>query len=218
MLPCTRPAPDNQSLIVGTDAFTTYYPGSHRIQNIRWKYLQRHRSATFTFTIASHCRDRDNTEPGVLTGKDILVQRECSFLRIAIGEGLAITRNWGIFRCFAYPDNPRTYPAQKAGLLRVPLTLVSRPQKHRRQHFTPYINSDLEREWANVPEPCKYSALLLFPLGYTSATVTHLVQHPAPPMFDSEVDAERAHQHKSQSRMQTINKDEQLCEDEVRTA
>lgn len=219
----TRPAPANQSLILGTDAFTTYHPASRRIQNIKWKYLQCHRGATFSFTITSHYRDQDGTEPGVLTNKDIFVQRECSFLRIAVGRELAATKDWGIFRCFSYPDDPATSPAEEAGLLRVPLTLVSRPQNPRNQHFIPYIDSTLEREWATIPNANMFSALLLFPLEYTSATITHLIQHPAPPMFDAEACTQRAREYVYHTRSQlgaspstpTVLEDDQLSNDEV---
>lgn len=192
-----RPAPLHQSLILGTDAFTTYHSASNRLQNLRWKFIQNRRPAAFALTITSHCRDRDDTEPGVLTGKDILVQRECSFFRIAVGDPLTVTQNWGIFRCFSYPDSDYATPLPEAGLLRVPLTLVSRTPDIRRQRFAPYIDASLEQEWAAIRNHNKHSVFMLFPLGYTSATVTYLVQHSAPPMFSGEI---RAHRSKHSAR------------------
>lgn len=173
--PQPRPAPAHQSLILGTDTFTTYHSAASRLQNLRWKCIQTRQSATFALTITSHCRDHDDTEPGLLTGKDILVQRECSFFRIAIREELAVTKDWGVFRCFSYLDMCQRLPLQGAGLLRIPLTLASRAKNALLQHFAPYIDTALDHEWATIPSSCKYSAFMLFLLGYTSARITYLI-------------------------------------------
>lgn len=207
--PLRRAAPAHQSLIIGTDAFTTYLPAAGRLQNIRWKYCYLGKRATFSLTVSANLCDRDKTEPGVLAGKDILLQRECSFLRVAVGAELAITKDWGIYRCFAYPDLPSASPAKETGLLRIPLTLVSRTQHPRNDRVVPYIYPALEVEWADIPERTKYNVRLLFPLGYTSATVTHLVQHVVPPMFQSETRTPSRHgEQRGQARSPGMIKEE----------